>query len=472
MQRPPLGVPLVMALLLTTFTGACAQRPSSARLGGRGNIMLIIVDDVGNDKIGVYGEGDDRTRPRTPNIDKLAHTGVRFVNAYANPFCSPSRATLLTGQYSFRNGIGTVIRDSDEVVLPLYPAQVPIPTMLDLGDAGYDHSQVGKWHLASRAVGGPRSPLEHGFNWTAGPPANVKSGRCKDCDYYSWFKQVNGLVSRVNVYATTDTTNDAIARANEMSEPWFMWLAYNAPHLPYHYPPAHLYRKSDAVSDTVRMYGATVEAVDSEIGRLLASIEPGVLKNTTIIFLGDNGTPRPAVPPPYNQSQSKGTVYEGGINIPFIVAGPVVPRSSRGRTSSALVNTTDVYRTVADIAGVDLADVLPPQCRVDSVSLLPELAAPNRNKSARRYAYAEKFGPNGPGPYDRYHRSIRDKRWKLVRIFRADRSPATQEEFHDLENAAPGMDGEDLCPCPENLEGEARAAYERLVRALEELQGT
>ena len=90
----------------------------------------------------------------------------------------------------------------------------------------------------------------------------------------------------------------------------------------------------------------------------------------------------------------------------------------------------------------------------------------------RRYAYAEKFGPNGPGQYDRYHRSIRDERWKLVRIFRADRIPATQEEFHDLESAAPGVDGDDLCPCPENLEGEARAAYERLAQALDEVQGS
>ena len=98
------------------------------------------------------------------------------------------------------------------------------------------------------------------------------------------------------------------------------------------------------------------------------------------------------------------------------------------------------------------------------------MAAPGRNKSARRYAYAEKFAPNGPGPPTRYHRSIRDQRWKLVRIFRADRTPATQEEFYDLQSAAPGADGDDGCPCPEDLKGEARAAYERLVQQIEELQ--
>ena len=110
MQPTSLGASLVMALLLPTFTGACAHRSSSAPLGARSNIMLIIADDLGNDKIGVYQQGDDLTRPKTPNIDKLARRGVRFVNAYATPFCSPTRATLLTGKYGSRHDIGTVIR--------------------------------------------------------------------------------------------------------------------------------------------------------------------------------------------------------------------------------------------------------------------------------------------------------------------------------------------------------------------------
>ncbi len=169
MQPTSVGAVWLAALTLVLLPFGCASRQklSPARLSGTNNILLIIADDVGNDKVGVYMEGDDQTRPKTPNIDALAANGVRFVNAYANPFCSPTRATLLTGQYSFRNGIGNVISDSGEVALPLYPAQVPIPMMLDLGGAGYDHSQVGKWHLASRAVGGPRRPLEHVFNWTA-----------------------------------------------------------------------------------------------------------------------------------------------------------------------------------------------------------------------------------------------------------------------------------------------------------------
>ena len=471
MQCSPLGAPLVLALLLPTFTGACIHRSSSAPLGARSNIMLIIADDLGNDKIGVYQQGDDLTRPKTPNIDELARRGVRFVNAYATPFCSPTRATLLTGQYGSRHDIGTVIRGRDQIVLPLYPKQLPIPMMLDLGGSGYDHSQVGKWHLASRRSGGPRSPLEHGFNWSAGAPANIRSG-CADCDYFSWMKQVNGSVSRVNVYATTDTTNDAIARANEMHEPWFMWLAYNAPHEPFHIPPNELHSQTDLEDDVVRMYAAMVEALDTEIGRLLASIEPSRLENTTIIFMGDNGTPRSAVPPAYATHAAKGSLREAGANVPFIVAGPVVPDSSRGRVSEVLVNSTDVYATLAEIAGVNLGDVVPPGVTMDSISLLAALVHPDRVPGARRYAHTEKFQPNGPGPYTFDNRSVRDRRWKLIRKHNVKKTPQIRDEMYDLSAAPAGADGDDLCPCPENLEAEARAAYERLVRALEELQGT
>ncbi|MCH7870223.1 MAG: sulfatase-like hydrolase/transferase, partial [Planctomycetes bacterium] len=260
-------------------------------------------------------------------------------------------------------------------------------------------------------------------------------------------------------------------RANEMPQPWFMWLAYNAAHKPLHVPPAHLHNQLEPAGNAVLMYAAMVEALDTEIGRLLASIEPARLANTTIIFLGDNGHVRSVVPPPYDKYPGKGTVYEGGINVPFIVTGPVVPRSSRGRTSSALVNTTDVYRTVADIAGVDLADVFPPRYKVDSVSLLPLLADPDRTPAARRYAYAERFRPNGAGPYELRQRAIRDGRWKLIRRLVPNSDPPFKDQLFDLDNAPPALDGDDRCPCPENLSGEALAAYERLSNALVDLSG-
>ena len=145
----------------------------------------------------------------------------------------------------------------------------------------------------------------------------------------------------------------------------------------------------------------------------------------------------------------------------------VLNTSSRGRRSKALVNTTDVYATVADIAGVDLDEVIPHELFLDSVSVRPLLEDPD-NASIRKYAFADYFKPNGPGPYDRRRRAIRDDRWKLIQ--RQPRPPF-RYEFYDLDNAPPGLDGDDLCPCPENLDRDERAAYERLLRELEALGG-
>jgi arylsulfatase A-like enzyme len=464
-----------LCLIITALglpAGALAQARNALRQRARSNILLIIADDLGNDKVGVYNEGDKLTRPKTPNIDSLAVDGVRFLNAYSNPVCSPTRATMLTGRYAFRTGIGTVTNHC-RFGLGLALEEISIPEMLDLAGSGYDHSHVGKWHLNTAANGGVHGPLLQGFNWAAGSPSNLvrPCNICDDCGYYWWKKQTNGEVEWTTEYATTDTTNDAIARANEMAEPWFMSLAYNAPHMPFHVPPSHLHNQPDPEGDDVRMYAAMVEALDTELGRLLASIEPRILDNTTIIFLGDNGTPAAATVPPYDPERAKKTVYEGGINVPFIVAGSAVPHSSRGRTSRALVNTTDVYATVAEIAGVDLEGVFPHEFALDSVSLLPLMAEPVRVNGPRRFAYAERFKPNGPGPYVWNDRAIRDQRWKLVRSFRPNRVPVTIDEFYDLDNAAPGLDGDDLCPCPENLGPDERVGYERLVRELEALSG-
>lgn len=452
------------ALLLLPLLPACAPSRSTARPGLRSNILLIIADDLGNDKIGIYQEGDDLTRPRTPNIDALARRGLRFTNAYAYAACSPTRASILTGQYGFRTGIGAVILRQDSYILPIHPKTVPIPIMLKRGAAGYDTSQIGKWHLATRAVGGLANPLQHGFEYTAGPRGNVPS-------YFAWPKQVNGELERATGYVTSDTTDDAAARANAMSEPWFLWVAYNAGHEPFHVPPANLHHQQEAEGNDVLMYTAMIEALDAELGRLFESIDPDVFARTTVIFLGDNGTPNGALRPPYDERRTKGSINEGGTNVPLIVAGRLAPKENHGRVCDALVNTTDLYATVADIAGVNLSDVLPPGHMLDSKSILPLLERPNDQRSIRQVAYTERFKPNGRPPYELWQRAVRDKRWKLVRESRRGRTVRRGEQFFDLDAAEPGEDGKNLCPCPRGLEGEALQAYRRLEKALEEISG-
>lgn len=454
-----LGIALLA--LLTSQAQACT---ADAR-GHRGNILLIIADDVGNDKVGAYGEGDDATRPATPNIDALAHRGVRFTNAYANPVCSPTRATLLTGRYGFRTGIGrTTFTCNDEYGLPL--EEIAIPELLDRAQSGYDHSQLGKWHLSTVPTGGVLGPLMHGFNWSAGAPGNLNE--CPKGDHFHWQKQTNGDLRWTAKYTTTDTTDDAIDRANTMAEPWFLWVAYNTPHNPRHHAPEHLHHRPNTKGDEVLMYASMLEALDTELGRLFASIPRSVLDNTTIIFLGDNGSAAAVTVPPYLPERAKGTMYEGGINIPFIVAGPAVPVSSRGQVSEALVNTTDVYTTVAELAGVNLDEVLPPTHKLDSVSILPLLDDP-KHAVVREYAYAENFRPNGLSTPRGGEYAIRDARWKLIR---REGTKATPDELYDLSVAPPGTDGQDLCPCPDNLSEEQFLAYERLMMEFERLRGS
>ena len=442
------------AALLAGCARTARMEPTSvrpARLGG--NILLIIADDLGKDMIGAYAGGEDDGRPATPNIDRLAAGGVRFENAYANPVCSPTRATILTGRYSYRHGIGVIVKYySEDIGLSL--DEVTIPEMLNSASERYDHSQVGKWHLGVLRGEGPFDPLRQGFNWSAGSLTNI-------ADYFRWRKQTNGALSKRRVYNTIDTTDDAIARANEMREPWFLWLAYNAVHAPYHVPPESLVRTDSNLNATGK-YLAMVESLDVEIGRLLWSMDADVRANTTIIFVGDNGTPR---------AIGKGTLNEGGINVPMIVAGPLVPEASRGRVCGALVNTTDIYATVADIAGVDLADALPAGRRLDSFSMLPLLKDPSGGKSIRRYAYAERFQPNGPPPYKLRQQAIRDARWKLMREYGANGNRAQNDRLFDLTQARHGDNGKLVGHGPGDLSGAALDAYQRLVEQLEAMAG-
>ncbi|MCH7872833.1 MAG: sulfatase-like hydrolase/transferase, partial [Planctomycetes bacterium] len=330
--------------------------------------------------------------------------------------------------------------------------------------ADYDHSQIGKWHLATRKVGGLANPLQHGFNYTAGPRGTVPS-------YFKWPKQVNGELIHQTGYVTSDTTDDAIARANTMRAPWFLWLAYNAAHEPFHVPPAHLHHQPNPKNDPALLYAAMVEALDSEIGRLLESIKPDILSQTTVIFLGDNGTPRQTLRPPYSRYQTKGSMTEGGINVPLIVAGPPVPSESQGLVCDALVNTTDLYATVADIARVDLSAALPAGHILDSHSIVPLLERPRQGRSIRRFAYSERFKPNGPPPYDVHLQAIRDRRWKLVRVHQPYSKRSHLDHLYDLSATEDGLDGRDLCPCPRRLEGEALEAYRRLVKEIEAIEG-
>ena len=401
-----------------------------------GNVLLIVLDDVGQDALSLYQPGP--ALPHTPTLEALAVRGVLFHNVWANPLCAPTRATILTGRYGFRTGVGTnpPRGASPRNTLPL--TELTLPAALDLvPESPVHHAAFGKWHLSNASNGGDVGPNLAGFSYYAGAP--VYSGH--PADAFDWVRVVNGQPGRCvaggqvpacadTAYKTTVTVNDArdwIQR--QQGAPWFVYLAFNAAHAPYQAPPDALHQgalpvqagETCPVSNAHPCYTAMIEALDTELGRLLAALGPQTLAETTILVLGDNGTPSAVRAARRRLRAAKGTLYEGGLRVPLIVAGPAVRHP--GRTSHALVNTTDLFATVFELVmGYQVTHILPPHLALDSVSLVPLLTG--QATTVRQFAYAERF--QQPGNW-RDGQAMRTRRFKLLR-FAAD----GREEFYNL----------------------------------------
>lgn len=419
-----------------------------------GNVLVIVLDDVGVDKVSVYAEHP--LAPPTPNLDALAANGVLFRRAYAQPWCSPSRACLLTGRYSFRTGVGNPIRQSSpDYALP--DEEVTLPEVLELARPGLvDTAAIGKWHLTSIATGDVLNPNNQGFAWFEGTPGNF-AGQ----SYYQHTKLTNGVLSTSYDYATTEQVDDALWRIPQMHAPWFLYLAFNAAHEPFHAPPAYLhsYALSGDPNDTsFEHVSATVEAMDTEIGRLLAGIDPAVRANTTIFVMGDNGSLASVIAPPWHGA-GKGSLSETGVRVPLIVSGRDVAQP--GRESDALVHIVDLFATVGELFGVDVATEMPDARPIDSLSFAPLLRDPNAT-GARTRIYSDAFSPNGLGPYNAKKRMLSDGRWKLIETV------GSPDRFYDLSSGP--FDDEDLLLEPP-LSVEQQAALDALKLEIGELAG-
>lgn len=400
----------------------CDDQPPPPPIGGR-NILVIISDDLGADSAACYG--DAGAFAATPNIESLCQRGVVFRNVWANPLCSPTRASMLTGRYGFRTGVGHLANNAGG---GLPNAEFTIPEALDANpDLGYAHACIGKWHLSDNSNGGNSHPNLAGFShYSGGLRGGIR-------DYNSWPKVVNGQQRNVTNYATTENVDDAIDWLNVQEGPWFLWLAFNAPHTPLHLPPDGLHSHDDLtgtaadISNRPRDYfGAMIEAMDSEIGRLWAAIGPEMMANTDVIYLGDNGTGRTNAPAGISTRAGKGSLYEGGIHVPMVIAGPSVVDG--GREVEGLVDLTDIYATVVELAGGDMDSTLPAGVEVDSVSLLPYLVDPQA-EDLRPWAFTQLFGEGGrPGNMNTRGHTMRDGRYKLIRFLN------NTEEFYDLQD--------------------------------------
>lgn len=257
-------------------------------------------------------------------------------------------------------------------------------------------------------------------------------------------------------YATVRLVEDFERELPGLAEPWLAVVAFNAAHKPWHTPPEEWRRSPLEPPDTTsHAVDYMVESMDLALERVLAAVGP----DTTVVLLSDNGTVNDVLLPPFEREvgASKGSVAEGGVNVPFLVAGPLVRAPG---VSQVLVEVTDVFDTLLAVAGLTEADVdgaFGPADR-DSVSLLPYLADPDL-PSLRRTAYTARFEPNGSGPRAIDLRAARDARYKLVR-YAAD-GDLVLEELYDLGGSV--VEG----PAVDPDESDAtRAAFERLSAVL------
>ncbi len=438
--------------LLITILATAVISPGVTQAAA--NILLILGDDMGVETLASYGLGENP--PTTAALDEIAREGVSFTNVWSQPLCSPTRATIMTGRYGFRTGIGTpqgVVRPplpdipqkpawasyetppavyggmgGDTAVPPshgLLADEYTLPMAFNAnGHLGYSTAAIGKWHLADAVNGWLDHPNLTGFAHFSG----VMSGTPES--YFAWNKVTNGAASGVVGYMPADKADDAIAWIKEQGEnPWFLWLAFNLPHIPLHLPPEQYWQDdhSDLESSSVPeertgdYYAGMIEALDTQIGKLLAAMGPQVRENTYVIFMGDNGTATGNVSAPFQPRRAKNTIYQGGINVPLIVSGPGVVR---GATSDALINTTDLFATIMEMAGIDPEDTVPEDVTTDAVSFFSALSNPDA-QSEREWVYADVFTGGLDGVEDANY-AIRNSRYKLLRH-------RGSEEFYDLQ---------------------------------------
>lgn len=341
---------LAFAAIVASLVASCNPTPtitaSDTPTGeAHANILLIIADDFGVDASPCYEIGD--AKPEMPNLERLCDQGLVFDTVWVGPNCTPTRAALLTGQYGFRTNVlevSEVLSDEFESVQEVLARDVPV---------AYANAVIGKWHISGNQPPA-NAPASFGVSHFAG----FLSGSLRPGSYIDWDYVEDGTAGHTNEYATTWMTDKAVEWiAGQRAKPWFLWLAYNAPHAPFHLPPPSLAHnvgglsglEPDIVANPRPYFLAMAEALDSEIGRLLDTLDPAVRLNTTIIFMGDNGTEREIAQPPFTRDRAKGSLYDGGLHVPLVVAGMGVQR--RGEREDALVNGVDVTATILRLAG-------------------------------------------------------------------------------------------------------------------------
>jgi arylsulfatase A-like enzyme len=356
----------------------------------RPNIVVIVSDDHGYGDVSCYEHGPDI---RTPNIDRIAQRGVRFTQGYASAYvCAPTHAGLMTGRYQQSFGLYTA--SDSRAGLPLTET-----TMADvLKKAGYATGAFGKWHLGLEM---PYHPVKRGFDEFYG---FLGHGGHDYFDLKPTPRQYDSIWRNDRVIEDSGYLTDNLARESvsfierNAAKPFFLYLAFNAVHLPLQAPPETV-RKYDTGNPNRDIYLAMLEHEDRAVGRVLDTLrKQGVEQDTLIVFFSDNGGARTNASSNGPLRDYKQSVYEGGIRVPFMLSYP--GKVKPGSVSSEPVICMDVLPTVAAATGAQL-----PQGRqYHGVDLLPYL-----NGKAKSPAHEFLYWDCDAG-----RRAIRNRQWKLV----------------------------------------------------------
>ena len=342
------------------------------------NFLLIFADDLGYGDVSTYHESD----VQTPQIDSLAAEGMLFTSMRANcTVCSPSRAALLTGCYADRVGVPGVIRTHPENSWGYFDPSVP--TLADeLKSAGYHTAIVGKWHLGLES---PNTPNERGFDFFHGFLGDMMDSYVTHLRHGNNYMRRNTEIINPAGHATDLFSDWAVeylrSRADQTEQPFFLYLAYNAPHFPIEPPAEWLekFRQRFPQTDERRARNvALVEHLDAGIGRVLQSLkELGLDENTVVALTSDNGGSLPHAQSNKPWRDGKQSHYDGGLRVPFMVRWPGHIKPGTRCDDARLV--FDLFPTFLELAGVRPAGDL------DAVTLVPLLAG--KEMTMRRDLY-------------------------------------------------------------------------------------
>ncbi|WP_147676352.1 sulfatase [Algibacter pacificus] len=403
------------------------------------NVVFILADDLGWSDVTLYGKTQ---LYETPNLERLAARGVTYTNAYASsPLCSPTRASILTGQTPMRTGItvpnahlGKVLlkpslpekaKASDKALSIISASRLDtqIPTLgKQFKKAGYQTAHFGKWHLGSE----PYSPLEHGFDvdipHTNGPgPAG---------GFVAPWRYKNFKENYEKEHIEDRMTDEAVSwlRTRDTTKPFFMNYWQFSVHAPFDAKESlkKYYRTKVDLTDEQHSatYAAMVHSMDQAVGRLLDEIDRlGIADNTIIVFTSDNGgnmyngivdkLPNGEAylaPPTSNRPLrgGKGTLFEGGIRVPTIIAYSGITKA--GTTSDVLIQSTDFYPTLLSLAGISL----PKSHVIDGIDISPTFKGDDiQREGIITYFPNQTKVPDWLPPC----MAIRVGDWKLIRLF-------------------------------------------------------